>query len=72
MISSKAYVGATRGHLQGTIASNTIMTSMVLITATAPFLSGVELSDIHDTETTAPYLEVPQMPFSITTTNKSV
>ena len=44
-----------RGHLQGTIASNIIMTSMVLITAITPFLSGVELSDIHDTETIAPY-----------------
>ena len=72
MVSSKAYVRATRGHLQGTMASNTIKTSMVLITAIAPFLTGVELSDIHDTETTAPYWEVPQMPVSIATTDKSV
>ena len=71
MVSSKAYVGATRGHLQGTMASNTIMTYMVFITAIAPFLSGVELSDIHDTETTAPYLEVPQVPFSTATIDKS-
>ena len=33
MVSSKAYVGVTRGHMQGTMPSNTIMTSMVLITA---------------------------------------
>ena len=72
MVSGKAYARATRGHLQGTIASNTIMTSMVSITAIAPFLSGVELSDIHDTETTATYWEVPQLPVSIATTYKSV
>ena len=72
MVSGKAYSGATRGHLQGTIASNTIMTSMVSITAIAPILSGVELPDIHDAETTATYWEVPQMPVSITTTDKSV
>ena len=71
MVSGKAYVRANRGHLQVTIASSTIMTSMVFITAIAPFLSGVELSDIHDTETTAPYWEVPQMPVSIATTDKS-
>ena len=45
---------------------------MLLITAIAPFLSGVELSDIHDMETTASYWEVPQMPVSIATTDKSV
>ena len=72
MVSGKTYARATRGHLQGTIASTTIMTSMVLITAIAPFLSGVKLSDIHDTETTAPYWEVPRMPVSIATTDKSV
>ena len=71
MVSGKAYVRATRGHLQVTIASSTIMTSMVFITAIAPFLWGVELSDIHDTETTAPYREAPQMLVSIATTDKS-
>ena len=72
MVSSKAYVRATRGNLQGTMASNLIKTSMVLIIAIAPFLTGVELSDIHDTETTAPYWGVPQMPVSIAATDKSV
>ena len=37
MVFGKAYARATGGHLQGSIASNTIMTSMVLITAIAPF-----------------------------------
>ena len=69
MVSSKAYVRDTRGHLQGTMASNTIKTSMVLITAIAPFLSGVELSDIHDTET-ASYWEVPPMPVELHLTGK--
>ena len=31
MVSGKAYARATRGHLQGKIASNTIMTSMVKV-----------------------------------------
>ena len=72
MVSGMAYARATRGYLQGTIASNTIMTSMVLITAIAPFLPGVELSDIYDTETTAPYWKVPRMPVNIATTDMSV
>ena len=72
MVSCKAYARATRGHLQGTIASDTIVTSMVLITAIASFLSGVEFSVTHHTETTAPHWEVPQIPVSIATTDKSV
>ena len=32
---------------------------MVLITEIVFFLSGVELSDIHDTKATASYWEVP-------------
>ena len=71
-VSGKAYVRATRGPLQVTIASNAIMTSMVSTFVIAPFISGVELSDIHDRETTAPYWEVPQMPVSIATTDKYV
>ena len=50
MVSGKANARATRGHLQGTLASDTIMTSMVLITAIVPFIWGVKLSDIHDTD----------------------
>ena len=64
VVSGKAYAGATRCYMQGPIASNTIMTSMVLITAMASFLTGVESSDIRDTETTVPYREVPEMPVS--------
>ena len=74
MVSDEAYARATRGHLQGTITSNTIMTSTVLITAVTSFLTGAESSDIHvhDTEITAPYWEGPEMPVSTTATDKSV
>ena len=71
MVSGKAYARATRGHLQGAITSNTIMTSTVLITAVTSFLTGVESSDIRDTEITAPYWEGPEMPVSTTATDKS-
>ena len=71
MVSGEAYARATKGHLQGTITSNTIMTSTVLITAVMSFLTGVESSDIHDTEITAPYWEGPEMPVSTTATDKS-
>ena len=54
MVSGEAYVRATRGHLQGTITSNTIKTSTALITAVKSFLTGVESSDIGDTQITAP------------------
>ena len=72
MVSGEAYARATRGHLQWTITSNnTIMTSTVLITAVTSFLTGVESSDIRDTETTAPYWEGTEMPVSTTATEKS-
>ena len=71
MVSGEAYVRATRGHLQGTITSNTIMTSTVFITAVTSFLTGVESSEIRDTEITAPYWEGPEMPVSTTATDKS-
>ena len=69
MVSGEAYSRAIRGHLQGTITSNTIMSSTVLITAVTSFLTGVESSD---TEITAPYWEGPEMPVSTTATDKSV
>ena len=72
IVSGEAYVRATRGHLQGTITSNTIMTSMVLITAVTSFLTWVESSAIRDTEITAPYWEGLEMPVSTTATDKSV
>ena len=71
MVSGEAYARATRDHLQETITSNTIMTSTVLNTAVNSFLTGVESSDIHDTEITAPYWEGPEMPVSSTATDKS-
>ena len=71
MVSGEAYARATRGHLQGTITFNTIMNSTVLITAVAYFLTGVESSDIRDTEIIAPYWEGPEMPVSTTATDKS-
>ena len=71
MVCGEAYAGATRDHLQGIMTSNTIMTSAVLITTVNSFLTGVESSDIHDTEITAPYGEGPEMPVSTTDTDKS-
>ena len=71
IVSGEAYARATRGHLQGTITSNTIMTSTVLITAVTSFLTGVESSDIRDTEIAAPYWEGPEMHVSTTATDKS-
>ena len=71
MVSGEAYVRATRDHLQGTITSNIIMTSTMLITTVMSFLTGVESLDIHATEITAPYWEGPEMPVSITATDKS-
>ena len=69
IVSGEAYARATRG--QGTITSNTIMTSTVLSTAVTSFLTGVESSDIRDKEITAPYWEGPEMPDSTTATDKS-
>ena len=71
MVSGEAYARATKGHLQGTKTSNTIKTSTVLISAVMSFLTGVESSDIHDTEITAPYWEGPEMPVSTIATDKS-
>ena len=71
MVSGEAYARATRGHLQGTVTSNTIMTPTVLITASTSFLTGVESSDICDMEITAPYWVGPQMPVSTTVADKS-
>ena len=71
MVSGEAYARTTRGHLQGTITSNIIMTSTVLITAVTSFLTGVESSDIHGTEITAPYWEGPEITVSTTATDKS-
>ena len=71
MVSGEAYARAIRGHLQGTITSNTTMTSTVLITAVTSFLTEVESSDIRETEITAPYWEGPEMPVSTTATDKS-
>ena len=71
MVSGEAYAKATRGHLHRTTTFNTIVNATVLITAVTSFLTGVELSDICDTETTAPYWEVPEMPVSTTATDKS-
>ena len=71
MVSGEAYTRATKRHLQGTITSNTIMTSMVLSTAVMSFLTGVESSDIRDTEIIASYWEGPEMPVSTIATEKS-
>ena len=71
MVSGEAYARATRGHLQGSITSNTIMISTVLITAVTSFLTEDESSDIRDMEITAPYWEGPEMPVSTTATDKS-
>ena len=71
MVFGEAYARATKGHLQGTITSNTIMTSTVLITAVMSFLTRVESSDIHVMEITAPYWEGPEMPVSTTATDES-
>ena len=67
----EAYASATKGYLHGTITSNTIMSSRVLITAVTSFLTGVESSDIRDMEITASYWEGPEMPVSTTATDKS-
>ena len=71
MVLGEAYARATGDHLQKTITSNTIMTSMVIITAVTSFLTGVESADIRDTEITAPYWEGPEMPVSTTATDTS-
>ena len=72
MVSGEAYARATRGHLQETIISNTIMTSTVLITAIiTSFLTGVESLDVRDTQITATYWEGPEIPVSTTATDKS-
>ena len=71
MVSGEAYARATRGHLQGTITSNIIMTSTMLITTVTSFLTVVESSDIRDTEIAAPHWEGPEMPVSTIATNIS-
>ena len=71
MVSGEAYARAIKGHMQGTITSNIIMTSTMLITAVTSFLTGVVSSDICDLEITAPYWEGPEMPVSTTDTDKS-
>ena len=71
-VSGKEYARATGGHLQVTVASDTIMTYMVFITAITSFLTAVESSDIHNAmKTTAPYFEVPKMPVSTSATDQS-
>ena len=72
MVSGVVYLRATRGHLQGTITSNIIMTSTMLITAVTFSLTGVESSDIRDMGITAPHREGPEMPVNTTATDKSV